>query len=117
VGTQRTDSVEQRNRRRTTADGDYWHPQFRERLLHNASVPLFSLVAGEIFLQRLIEIMPPFGSKRQVVDIANQIESDISAYLLTITAPAGLYLGIHLAEGETITPMLLARRSRSIQSW
>jgi hypothetical protein len=23
--------------------------------------------------------------------------------------PAGLYLGIHLAEGETITPMLLAR--------
>jgi hypothetical protein len=77
----------------------------------------FLLVAGEIFLQRLIEIMPPFGSKRQVVDIANQIESDISAYLLTITAPAGLYLGIHLAEGETITPMLLARRSRSIQSW
>jgi predicted PurR-regulated permease PerM len=24
--------------------------------------------------------------------------------------PAGLYLGIHLIEGETITPMLLARR-------
>jgi predicted PurR-regulated permease PerM len=46
----------------------------------------FLLVAGEIFLQRLIEIMPRFGSKRQVVDIANQIESEISAYLLTITA-------------------------------
>jgi predicted PurR-regulated permease PerM len=45
----------------------------------------FLLVAGEIFLQRLVEIMPRFGSKRQVVDIANQIESDISAYLLTIT--------------------------------
>jgi hypothetical protein len=42
--------------------------------------------AGEIFLQRLAEIMPRFGSKRQVVDIANQIESDISAYLVTITA-------------------------------
>ena len=24
--------------------------------------------------------------------------------------PAGLYLGIHLIEGETITPMLLAKR-------
>jgi predicted PurR-regulated permease PerM len=24
--------------------------------------------------------------------------------------PAGLYLGIHMIEGETITPMLLARR-------
>jgi predicted PurR-regulated permease PerM len=132
----------------------------------------FLLVAGEIFLQRLVEIMPRFSSKRQVVDIAKQIESDLSAYFLTITAmnaavgiataavmwltgvgdpvlwgtiafllnfvpilgplvgvvvfllagalaansvwlmflPAGLYLGIHLIEGETITPMLLARR-------
>jgi predicted PurR-regulated permease PerM len=132
----------------------------------------FLLVAGEIFLQRLVEIMPRFGSKRQVVDIAKQIESDISAYLLTITAmnaavgiataavmwltgvgdpvmwgtiafllnfvpilgplvgvlifllagalvadglwqtllPALLYLGIHLVEGETVTPMLLAKR-------
>ena len=132
----------------------------------------FLLVAGEIFLQRLVEIMPRFSSKRQVVDIAKQIESDISAYLLTITAmnaavgiataavmwltgvgdpvlwgttafllnfvpilgpllgalifllagalvantvwlmllPAGLYLGIHVIEGETVTPMLLARR-------
>jgi predicted PurR-regulated permease PerM len=132
----------------------------------------FLLVAGEIFLQRLVEIMPRFSGKRQVVDIANQIENDVSAYLLTITAmnaavgiataavmwltgvgdpllwgtiafllnfvpilgplvgflifllagalvagtvwlmllPAGLYLGIHLIEGETITPMLLARR-------
>jgi len=131
----------------------------------------FLLVAGDIFLQRLVEIMPRFSSKRQVVDIAKQIESDISAYLLTITAmnaavgiataavmwltgvgdpilwgtiafllnfvpilgpllcglifllagalagetlwlavlPA-LYLGIHLIEGETVTPMLLANR-------
>jgi predicted PurR-regulated permease PerM len=132
----------------------------------------FLLIAGEIFLQRLVEIMPRFSSKRQVVDIAHQIESDISAYLVTITAmnaavgiataavmwitgvgdpvlwgtlafllnfvpvlgpllgalifllagalvantvwwmfvPAVLYLAIHLVEGETITPMLLARR-------
>lgn len=132
----------------------------------------FLLVAGEVFLQRLVEIMPRFSSKRQVVDIAKHIESDISAYLVTITVmnaavgiataavmwltgvgdpvlwgtiafllnfvqilgpllgvlifllagalaadglwltflPALLYLGIHLVEGETITPMLLARR-------
>jgi predicted PurR-regulated permease PerM len=116
--------------------------------------------------------MPRFSNKRQVVDISKQIESDISAYLVTITAmntavgiatalvmsftgvgdpilwgtvafllnfvpilgpvlgvvifilaglltidtlwlamlPAGLYLGIHLIEGEIITPLLLARR-------
>jgi predicted PurR-regulated permease PerM len=132
----------------------------------------FLLVSGDIFLHRLVEVMPRFRSKRQVVDIAQQIESDISAYLVTVTImnaavgivtalamwltgvgdpilwgtvafllnyvpilgpalgvlifllagllthdtlwqsllPAGLYRGFHLIEGETITPMLLARR-------
>ena len=132
----------------------------------------FLLMSGDIFLHRLVEILPRFSSKRQVVEISQQIESDISAYLITVTImnaavgiamalamwltgvgdpilwgtvafllnyvpilgtalgvvifllaglltidtlwqallPAGLYLGIHLIEGETITPMLLARR-------
>jgi predicted PurR-regulated permease PerM len=132
----------------------------------------FLLVSGDIFEHRLVEILPRFSSKRQVVEIAKQIECDISAYLVTITImnaavgiamaltmwitgvgepllrgtlafllnyvpilgaasgalifllvglltidtlgqallPAGLYLGIHIIEGETITPMLLARR-------
>ena len=132
----------------------------------------FLLLSGDIFLQRLVEIMPRFSGKRQVVEISQQIESDISAYLVTITImnaavgiamglamsltgvgdpilwgtvafllnyvpilgtalgvvifllaglltidplwqallPAGLYLGFHLIEGETVTPMLLARR-------
>jgi predicted PurR-regulated permease PerM len=132
----------------------------------------FLLLSGDIFLHRLVEIMPRFSSKRQVVEISQQIERDISAYLVTITIlnaavgiavalamwltgvgdpflwgtvafllnyvpilgtalgvmifllagmltfdtlwlallPAGLYLGIHLIEGETVTPMLLARR-------
>jgi predicted PurR-regulated permease PerM len=132
----------------------------------------FLLMSGDIFLHRLVEIMPRFSSKRQVVEISQQIESDISAYLVTITImnaavgiamaltmwltgvgdpilwgtvafllnyvpilgtalgvlifllaglltidtlwqallPAGLYLVFHLIEGETVTPMLLARR-------
>lgn len=132
----------------------------------------FLLVAGEIFLRRIVEILPNFGDKRQAVDISQQIEADISAYLVTITAmnaavgvttavamylcglgdpllwgaaafllnyvpilgplfgtvifllagmlsfdslwwallPPALYFGVHLAEGETLTPMLLARR-------
>jgi predicted PurR-regulated permease PerM len=133
---------------------------------------LFLLMSGDTFLRRLVEILPSFSNKRQAVDISQQIESDISAYLITITLmnaavgvatalvmwltgigdpilwgavafllnfvpilgpivgvvtfllaglltidplwqallPAGLYLGIHLIEGEVITPMLLARR-------
>ena len=132
----------------------------------------FLLASGDTFLRRVVEILPTFSNKRQAVEISQQIESDISAYLVTITLmnaavgvatgvvmwltgigdpilwgavafllnfvpvlgpilgvvvfllagllsndtlweailPAGLYLGIHLIEGETITPMLLARR-------
>ena len=132
----------------------------------------FLLVSGDIFLHRLVEVLPRFKGKRQVVEISQQIESDISAYLVTITImnaavgiatalamwltgvgnpvlwgtvafllnyvpilgialgvliflfagllthdilwqallPAGLYFGFHLIEGETVTPMLLAKR-------
>jgi predicted PurR-regulated permease PerM len=132
----------------------------------------FLLVSGDTFLRRLVEILPHFSSKRQAVDISQQIESDISAYLLTISImnaavgvatglvvwltgvgdpifwgtlafmlnyvpilgptagvvvllfaglltidnlwrallPAALYPAVHVVEGETVTPMLLARR-------
>src|SRR6478736_8533849 len=46
---------------------------------------LFLLVSGDTFLRRLVEILPSFSNKRQAVDISQQIESDISAYLVTIT--------------------------------
>lgn len=45
----------------------------------------FLLLAGDTFLRRLVELMPTFGDKRQVIDIAQQVESDISVYLITIT--------------------------------
>ena len=132
----------------------------------------FILVSGDTFLRRLVEIMPRFQEKRQLVDISQEIEEDLSVYLATITmmnslvgvatgtvawlcglgdpllwgtiafllnyvpilgptvgvitffvaglvildplwmafVPAGLYILIHMAEGETVTPMLLARR-------
>src|SRR3984893_5082663 len=46
----------------------------------------FLLVAGDIFLRRVVEILPTFSNKRQAVDISQQIQEDISAYLATITA-------------------------------
>jgi predicted PurR-regulated permease PerM len=45
----------------------------------------FLLVTGEIFLRRFVEILPNFKEKRQAVDISQQVEEDISAYLVTIT--------------------------------
>lgn len=135
-------------------------------------VLFFLLASGDTFLRRLVEILPRFKDKRQAVHISQQIEADISAYLMTITIinlavgvatatlaavcglgdpvlwgtvafllnyvpilgptigvvtfvfvgllsidtlwlaflPAGVYLLIHIVEGETVTPMLLAKR-------
>jgi predicted PurR-regulated permease PerM len=132
----------------------------------------YLLVSGEIFLRRMVEILPHFDDKRQAVELSMHIEQDVSAYLLTVTCinllvgtatgcvmwlcgvtnpvlwgavafvvnfvpilgpmlgiiiflmasvvslgvswwavlPVGLYLGIHIIEGEIATPMLLARR-------
>jgi len=132
----------------------------------------FFLVSGDLFLRRLVEILPTFSNKKQAVDISREIERNVSTYLATITLmnllvgaatglvayfcglsdpvlwgslafvlnyvpivgplcglamlllagllsfdplwqaalPAGLYLVIHLLEGQFVTPMLLARR-------
>ena len=135
-------------------------------------VLFFLLSAGDRLLRGLVEVMPRFKEKRQVVEIAAEIEQSVSAYLLTVSLmnalvgvatgiamwlcglpnpllwgvaafllnyipilgpltgvgmffaagllslawpwqallPPALYLLIHLLEGETITPMLLANR-------
>ena len=132
----------------------------------------FLLASGDRLLRGFVEVLPRFKDKRTTVEIASEIEENISGYLLTITmmnalvgvatgiamqlcglddpilwgvmafllnyvpilgpmtgvvifflvgivtfdwpwygfVPAGIYLLIHIAEGETITPMLLAKR-------
>jgi predicted PurR-regulated permease PerM len=132
----------------------------------------FLLLSGDLFLRRFVEILPTLSDKKQAVTIAHEIETNLSAYLATISLmnlavgvatglatfalgmpdpvlwgamaftlnfvpilgplcgiaalflaglmtfgtiwqsllPAGLYFVIHVLEGETITPMLLARR-------
>ena len=56
----------------------------------------FLLVFGDTFLRRLVEILPRFQDKRRAVDISQQIEHDISGYLVTITA---MNAGVGLATG------------------
>jgi predicted PurR-regulated permease PerM len=55
-------------------------------LLTTVLVLYFLMVSGDTFLRRMVEILPRFRDKRQAVDISQQIEQDISAYLVTITA-------------------------------
>jgi predicted PurR-regulated permease PerM len=142
------------------------------QLLTLLVVLFFMLASGDTLLRRLVEVMPTFDDKRRVVDIAQEIERNVSGYLLTISLmnllvgtangismwlcgvpdpllwgslafllnyipilgpfigiiifffvglfvfptvwlallPAGIYLVIHVIEGETVTPMLLANR-------
>jgi predicted PurR-regulated permease PerM len=55
-------------------------------LFTTALVLFFLLVSGDTFLRRFVEVLPRFQDKRQAVDISQQIEHDVSAYLVTITA-------------------------------
>jgi predicted PurR-regulated permease PerM len=69
----------------------------------------FLLQTGDVFLHRLVEILPRFGSKRQVVGISHQIESDISAYLVTITimnAAVGIAMALDVAHGDGRSDLL-----------
>jgi predicted PurR-regulated permease PerM len=58
---------------------------FAAGLFETALVLFFLMLSGDTFLRRFVEILPHFSSKRQAVEIAQQIERDVSAYLLTIT--------------------------------
>ena len=135
-------------------------------------VLFFFLADGDSLLRRFVEILPGLTEKKRAVQIATEVERNISGYLATITlmnvlvgianglsvwmfglpdpllwgvaafllnyvpilgpltgvaifffvglfsfssalwalAPSGVYLLIHILEGETVTPLLLARR-------
>ncbi len=45
----------------------------------------FLLSAGDIFMRKLVEILPSFGDKKRAVEMSREIEQEISAYLVTIT--------------------------------
>ena len=57
----------------------------------------FLLVSGDLFLRRLVEILPTLSDKKRAVDISREIESNISGYLVTISlmnAGVGIATGI-----------------------
>ena len=46
----------------------------------------FLLAAGDLFLQKLVKVLPQLGDKRTAVQIARKAESSISTYLITAIA-------------------------------
>lgn len=45
----------------------------------------FMLAMGDRFLRRVVAALPDFGTKKQVVEITHQLQSDMSHYLLTVS--------------------------------
>ena len=56
----------------------------------------FLLVSGDLFLRRLVEILPTLSDKKQLVDISHEIERSVSSYLITITL---INAGVGIASG------------------
>lgn len=70
---------------------------------------LFLLCSDEIFLHKLVRVLPTLHDKRLAVEIFRQIERDISYYLLTIiliNAGLGITAGVLLWLIGTPTPAL-----------
>ncbi len=49
----------------------------------------FLLMSGDQFLRRLVEVAPRLSDKKQVVEIAREVERSIAGYLLTISLMNG----------------------------
>lgn len=58
---------------------------FASGLFEMLLILFFLLVSGDTFLRRMVELLPRFKDKRQVVDISQQVERNVSAYLVTVT--------------------------------
>jgi predicted PurR-regulated permease PerM len=54
-------------------------------LLTTVVVLFFLLVSGDLFLRKLVEVLPRFRDKKRAVAISQEVERNISAYLVTIT--------------------------------
>jgi predicted PurR-regulated permease PerM len=60
-------------------------PQAVASILSTTILVYFLLVAGDVFLRKLVLVIPTFRDKKRAVDITRQIETDISFYLLNFT--------------------------------
>jgi predicted PurR-regulated permease PerM len=72
-------------------------------------VLFFLLVSGDTFLRRLVEVVPTFRDKRRVVDLFQEVEDNISAYLVTITlmnAAVGIVTGFAMWACGLSDPLL-----------
>jgi len=62
-------------------------------IITSVVVLFFLLMSGDLFLRKLVEVLPRFRDKKRAVAVSQEVERNISAYLLTISA-MNLMVGI-----------------------
>jgi predicted PurR-regulated permease PerM len=60
-------------------------PQAVTSIISVAILVYFLLASGDVFLRKLVTVIPSFHDKKRAVEITRQIETDISFYLLNFT--------------------------------
>jgi predicted PurR-regulated permease PerM len=63
-----------------------WAPNAAAQAIFTLSLLFFLLASGDMFLEKVVHVMPTFRDKRRAILIARDIEAKLSQYLFTITA-------------------------------
>lgn len=75
-------------------------PEFIASAVLSSILLYFLLVYDQVFIAKLVKLLPTLSDKKTAVSIAHDIESQVSRYLFTITAiNAGLGLAVGTAVG------------------
>jgi predicted PurR-regulated permease PerM len=75
-------------------------------LLSTTILLFFLLASGDVFLRKLVTVIPTLRDEKRAVDITRQIETDISFYLLSFTSVnVGLGLGLAMAIATALLGM------------
>ena len=77
-------------------------PQVAASIISVIILAYLLLVSGDVFLRKLVTVIPTFRDKKRVVEITRQIETDISFYLLNFTL-----INIGLGIAATLLTFLL----------
>ena len=59
----------------------------------------FLLAGGDLFLQKLVKVLPQFGDKKKAVQIARDTEAAVSTYLTTVAA-------VNVGEGAVVAGVM-----------
>ncbi len=59
----------------------------------------FMLASGDLFLKKIVQVLPKLSDKKEAVEAAHELERDVSTYLLTVTL-------INIALGVVMFPIL-----------